>query len=57
MGRDTEFDKVSGKLDTDLIQEIRMKTQAAENGGKSKGKGKVVRKTRGETSLGIRVHR
>ena len=44
LGRDTEFDKVSGKLDTDLIQEIRMKTQAAEHGGKSKGKGKSGKK-------------
>ena len=48
LGRDTEFDKVSGKLDTDLIQEIRMKTQAAENGGKSKGKGKSGKKEKGK---------
>ena len=48
MGRDTEFDKVSGKLDTDLIQEIRMKARAAESGGKFKGKGKSGKKDKGK---------
>ena len=48
LGRDTDFDKVSGKLDTDLIQEIRMKSQAAESGGKAKGQGKSGKKDKGK---------
>ena len=48
MGRDTGFDKVSGKLDTDLIQEIRMKLQATESSGKDKGKGKSGKKDKGK---------
>ena len=48
LGRDTDFDKVSGKLDTDLIQEIRMKLQATEGGGKAKGKGKCGKKDKGK---------
>ena len=48
LGRDTEFDKVSGKLDTDLIQEIRMRLQATESGGKFNGKGKFGKKDKGK---------
>ena len=48
LGRDTEFDKVSGKLDADLIQEIRMKSQAAESSGKAKGTWKSGKKDKGK---------
>ena len=48
LGRDTEFGKVSEKLDTDLIQEIRMRTPSTESGGKFKGKGKFGKKDKGK---------
>ena len=48
LGRNTEFEKVSEKLDTDLIQEIRMRTPSTESGGKFKGKGKFGKKDKGK---------
>ena len=48
LGRDTEFEKVSEKLDTDLIQEIRMRVPATESGGKFKAKGKFGKKDKGK---------
>ena len=41
-------EKVSEKLDTDLIQEIRMRTPSTESGGKFKGKGKFGKKDKGK---------
>ena len=48
LGRETEFGKVSEKLDTDLIQEIRMRVPTTESGGKFKGKGKFGKKDKGK---------
>ena len=48
LGRETEFGKVSEKLDTDLIQEIRMRVPTTESGGKFKPKGKFAQKDKGK---------
>ena len=41
-------EKVSEKLDTDLIEEIRMRTPSTESGGEFKGKGKFGKKDKGK---------
>ena len=48
LGQDAGFERVSEKLDTDLIQEIRMKMSATESGGNSKTKGKIGKRDKGK---------
>ena len=44
-------EKVSEKLDTDLIEEIRMRTPSTESGGEFKGKGKFGTKDKGKDGI------